>query len=137
MQFLPAVILGLTDVANDPEKYYNVEPYMAGKFTKISNNLSWVRQGDVAGKDLLLALGHFSYCASRGRIIIVDIQGWTSQDKTGATFLTDPQIHSKDKKGYGTANKGQRGFDEFWASQHPKCNDICRKLGLRHPKCSN
>jgi len=133
VQFLPAVILELSNVSNDPEKYYNVEPYMAGSFTKISNNLSWVEKGDVAGKDLLLALSHFSYCASKGRIIIVDIQGWTSRDKTGATFLTDPQIHTRDKRGFGTANKGREGFDEFWASQHPKCNDICFKLDLTRP----
>ena len=133
VQFLPAALLELTEVTNDPEKYYNVEPYMAGNFTKITNNLSWVEQRDVHGKDLLLAFSHFSYHASKCRIIIVDIQGWTSRDKSGATFLTDPQIHTIDKLGYGTANRGKEGFDEFWASQHPKCNDICTKLGLKRP----
>ena len=133
VQFLPAVVLELNDVENDPEKYYNVEPYMAGNFTKITNNLSWVEQGDVQGKDLLLALSHFSFCASRGRILIVDIQGWTSRDQSGATFLTDPQIHTRDKKGFGTANRGMQGFNQFWASQHPTCSGICTKLGLKRP----
>lgn len=107
---------------------------MAGRFTKITNNWNWVEQRDVSGKDLLLALSHFSYCKSRGKILIVDIQGWTSRDKTGATFLTDPQIHTKDKKGFGTANKGAEGFKEFWASQHPACNRICVTLGLLRPE---
>ena len=107
---------------------------MAGDFTKITNNLNWVVQGDVQGKDLLLAFSHFSYCASKGTLIVVDIQGWTSQDQRGLTFLTDPQIHTKDKKGYGTANRGQEGFNKFWQILHPQCNHICALLNLSRPQ---
>ena len=133
VQFLPAVLIELTDVENDPEKYYNVEPYMAGSFTKITNNFNWVVRGDVQGKDLLLAFSHFSYCSSDGKILIVDIQGWTSEDKTGGTFLTDPQIHTKNKRGFGTANRGLEGFKNFWSLLHPECNDICKELELKRP----
>ncbi len=135
VQYLPAVLVELLDVQveNDLERYFNVEPYMAGNFVKITNNYTHVTRGKVQGKDLLLAFSHFSYCASQGNIIIVDIQGWTSPDQSGGTFLTDPQIHTHQKKGFGTANRGADGFKQFWVSQHPKCNDICKALNLERP----
>ena len=133
MQFLPAVVVELSDVDSDPERYFNVEPYMAGSFTKITNNFKWVNKDNVQGKELLLAFSHFSYCISNGKMLIVDIQGWTSDDNSGVTFLTDPQIHTPDRKGFGSANRGLAGFSEFWASQHPKCNDVCKALFLKRP----
>ncbi|XP_065066391.1 uncharacterized protein LOC135692242 isoform X1 [Rhopilema esculentum] len=133
VQFLPAVVVELSDVDSDPERYFNVEPYMAGSFTKITNNFKWVIKDNIQGKELLLAFSHFSYCISNGKMLIVDIQGWTSDDNSGVTFLTDPQIHTPDKKGFGSANRGLDGFSEFWASQHPKCNDVCKALSLKRP----
>lgn len=130
MQFLPAILIEILDIDNEAERYYNVEPFIAGEFVKISNNFAWTVQGDVPGKDLLIAFSHFSFCASEGKLIIVDIQGWTSKEKGGQTYLTDPQIHTMDKKGYGTANRGKDGFVKFWTEQHPSCNDICVMLGL-------
>eukprot|EP00794_Sanderia_malayensis_P009178 gene9178-10152_t len=133
VQFLPAVLIELTDVEDQFERYFNVEPYMFGNFTRITNNWTFVNPGDVHGKDLLLAFSHFSFCSSKGKLIIVDIQGWTSEDESGATFLTDPQIHTRDKKGFGTANRGLEGFRLFFVSQHSKCNEICKALKLARP----
>ncbi len=134
VQFLPSVLIELIDVNEVLERYFNVEPFMAGNFTKLTNNWSFVEKDDVQGKDLLLAFSHFSFCASDGKSIIVDIQGWTSEDKSGATFLTDPQIHTWDKKGFGTANRGKLGFQQFFQSQHAECNEICRALKLARPR---
>eukprot|EP00794_Sanderia_malayensis_P009176 gene9176-10150_t len=133
VNFLPAVLIELLDVENEIERYYNVEPYMSGEFVKISNNFNWIIQGDVPGKDLLMALSHFSYCHSQGKEIVVDIQGWTSEEWEGLTFLTDPQIHTMDRLGFGTANRGKEGFDKFWKEQHPICNRICTMLQLSRP----
>ncbi len=130
VQFLPVVLVELLDVENEAERYFNVEPYMAGEFVKFSNNFDWIVQGDVPGKDLLMALSHFSYCHSNGKLIVVDIQGWTKEERESLSFLTDPQIHTKDKKGYGTANRGEEGFNKFWKEQHPVCNRICSMLSL-------
>ena len=101
---------------------------------KISNNFDWIVQGDVPGKSLLMAFSHFSFCSSAGKLIIVDIQGWTSEERAGQTFLTDPQIHTMDKKGFGTANRGKEGFRKFWTEQHSSCTSICSILGLDHKR---
>ena len=130
VQFLPAVLIEIIDIDSEEERYYNVEPFIAGEFVKISNNFAWTAQGDVPGKELLMAFSHFSYWSSKGKLIIVDIQGWTSEEKAGQTFLTDPQIHTLDKKGFGTANRGKEGFLKFWTVQHPSCTGICKILGI-------
>ena len=130
MQFLPAVLLDIIDIDKEEQRYFNVEPFIAGDFVKISNNFSWTVQGDVPGKELLMAFSHFSYSSSKGKLIIVDIQGWTSEEKGGQTYLTDPQIHTFDKKGFGTANRGKEGFLKYWTEQHPSCTDICKLLKL-------
>lgn len=134
MQFLPAVLIEIIDIENEAERYYNVEPFIAGEFVKISNNFSWTVQGDVPGKELLMAFSHHSYCSSKGDLIIVDIQGWTSEEKGGQTYLTDPQIHTMDRQGFGTANRGKEGFLKFWTEQHPTCNGICEMLGLHNQR---
>jgi len=130
VQFLPAVLLEIIDIENEEERYYNVEPFIAGDFVKISNNFAWTVQGDVPGKELLMAFSHFSYFSSKSKLLIVDIQGWTSEERGGQTYLTDPQIHTLDKKGFGTANRGKEGFFKFWTEQHSSCTDICKLLQL-------
>eukprot|EP00794_Sanderia_malayensis_P006371 gene6371-7103_t len=137
IQFLPTVLVELKNIKNDPERYFNVEPFMFGNFEKITNNMDHVVKEDVSGKNLLLAFSHFSYCKSKGELIVVDIQGWTSQDKRGFHFLTDPQIHTIDRRGYGTGNLGRKGMNSFWQKQHKVCNEVCRSLNLdqNRPAC--
>ena len=133
VQFLSAVFIELSDVESETEKYYNVEPYMAGDFRKITNNLNWTEEDGTERKDFLLAFSHFSYCESNENLIVVDIQGWTSQEKKGVTFLTDPQIHKRDKDGKGPRIQGKDAFQEFWKAIHPSCNEICKLLSLKRP----
>ena len=136
IQFLPVVLLQLVDESGDcvSGAVYNVEPYMAGEFVKLTNNFDFVRREDKMS-DVVLAFSHFTYQASNQQLVIVDIQGWTpsAADKAACTFLTDPQIHSVRYQCFGTGNLRQHGIDRFWKQMHPRCNDICIKLGLIRP----
>jgi hypothetical protein len=52
------------------------------------------------------AFSHFTWHASKGALLICDIQGV-------GDLYTDPQIHSSDGRGYGLGNLGQKGIDRF------------------------
>lgn len=139
IQFLPVVLLQLVDVCGSVSgAVYNVEPYMAGEFVKLTNNFGFVRREDDMS-DVVLAFSHFTYKESNQQLVIVDIQGWTpdTSDKAKCTFLTDPQIHSVRYQCFGTGNLSQRGIDSFWKEMHPHCNDICIKLGLSRPNITS
>ena len=43
--------------------------------------------------DIAQAFSHFTYEASHGRLILIDIQGW---DMGGKVMFTDPQVHTDD-----------------------------------------
>lgn len=133
IQFLPVVMLRLLNNAGQKTScIYNVEPYIHGDFTKLTNNWSFVdKKGQ--GSKLVLAFSHFTYEKSNRTLLIVDHQGWTSSDHVSTTFLTDPQIHCVDKKFFGTGNLGVRGILKFWEDMHTECNDICWQLGLQRP----
>jgi hypothetical protein len=42
-------------------------------------------------------------------------------------IITDPQIHTKDGKGYGLGNMGTRGIERFLKTH--VCNPICLQVG--------
>jgi elongation factor 2 kinase len=67
------------------------------------------------------AFSHFTFQASRGRLIIVDIQGVLD-------LYTDPQVHTLEGTGYGEGNLGANGFALFFAGH--RCSPLCAKLGL-------
>lgn len=84
---------------------------------------------------------HFTYAASKGKLMIVDIQGW---DVDGKVIFTDPQIHTRSFKGtsahrngdalfrrYSVANFGKSGMCRFLLSH--ECTDTCRNCGLKPP----
>ena len=123
----------LTPSGEPSSVVYNVEPYMKGitDFDKLTNNLSWVKNGGTGNvSKLVLAFSHFTYEISKGTLLITDHQGWSSDDHLSTTFLTDPQIHSVDKKQFGAGNLGMHGIKRFWQDMHVKCNEICRQLRL-------
>ena len=72
IQFLPAAHLQLITPYGNLEDCINVEPYLHGDFIKLTNNFAYA---DLKhhGKDLATALSHFSYCESKGTLMIVDI----------------------------------------------------------------
>ena len=131
IQFLPVVLLQLVDSSGQVVEVFNVEPYMSGEFTKLTDNVDW--KNEEKRTDLVLAYSHFTYQASRGKLMIVDIQGWAPHDNKGCTFLTDPQIHSTAYKCFGTGNFKEKGYENFWR-MHSECNEICKMLNLVRPE---
>ncbi|XP_078660086.1 alpha-protein kinase 1-like [Branchiostoma floridae x Branchiostoma belcheri] len=132
IQYLPAVTLQIQVNHSEPESFsINVEPYIDGDFVKLTNNLKY--KHPVLDSGLATAFTHFTYEASGEKLMIVDIQGWTTLDGRGVTYFTDPQIHSEEIKKYGRGNLGDRGIQAFWREQHPTCNKVCRLLKLKRP----
>lgn len=83
------------------------------------------------------AFSHFSYCQTRRKMLVCDLQGVLSrsaagEDRAGVFDLTDPVIHYKSKTGrhqvYGRTDLGRQGMDKFFHTH--RCNDVCRLLGI-------
>uniref|UniRef100_A0A8D2E2K0 Alpha kinase 1 n=1 Tax=Sciurus vulgaris TaxID=55149 RepID=A0A8D2E2K0_SCIVU len=109
----------------------SVEPYILGEFVKLSNNAKVVKT-EYKATEYGLAYGHFSYEFSNHKDVVVDLQGWVTGNGKGLIYLTDPQIHSVDRKNV-TTNFGKRGIFYFFNDQHVKCNEICHRLSLTRP----
>eukprot|EP01006_Ploeotia_vitrea_P029790 TRINITY_DN62260_c0_g1_i1.p1 TRINITY_DN62260_c0_g1~~TRINITY_DN62260_c0_g1_i1.p1 ORF type:complete len:488 (+),score=61.49 TRINITY_DN62260_c0_g1_i1:46-1509(+) len=99
-------------------KLLAVEPFLPGKYKKYNNNYGYVSMDD---RNTPQAFSHFTYEYSRGKLMVVDIQGVDD-------WYTDPQIHTSDGRGYGKGNWGKEGIDKFFETHY--CNTICRFLGL-------
>eukprot|EP01043_Picozoa_sp_COSAG02_P079815 COSAG02_NODE_18663_length_926_cov_1.207981_1_plen_106_part_10 len=71
------------------------------------------------------AFSHFSFDASGGRQLIVDIQGV-------GDLYTDPAVHSIDQQGFGSGNMGPEGMLSFFLTH--QCTALCQSFGLQ-PFC--
>ncbi|EKX33932.1 hypothetical protein GUITHDRAFT_147562 [Guillardia theta CCMP2712] len=121
--FLPVSVYQLRERGG---QLVNVEPFLKGDYIKHNDNDGNVETGD----ELPQAFSHFSWEASNGQLLIVDIQGV-------ANFYTDPQvhidrafcqIHSQDGQSFGQGNLGMKGIESFLSTH--TCNSICRSLRL-------
>jgi elongation factor 2 kinase len=114
-------------VSKPGKPLYACESRLKGKWEKWSNNDGWVGPDD---QNTPQAFSHFTYWYSQGKMIVVDLQGVcvSTPDGNQTYILTDPQIHSHDKVGYGKGNNGQEGFNKFFGTH--KCNEICVGLSL-------
>eukprot|EP01013_Petalomonas_cantuscygni_P025376 TRINITY_DN4730_c0_g1_i1.p1 TRINITY_DN4730_c0_g1~~TRINITY_DN4730_c0_g1_i1.p1 ORF type:complete len:234 (+),score=49.59 TRINITY_DN4730_c0_g1_i1:162-863(+) len=99
------------------------EPYIAGEYRKHNNNWGYVNPEVM--RNTPHAFSHFTWHYSKGKLLIVDIQG--VQD-----IYTDPQIHTMDGESYGVGNMGVRGIQQFFETHF--CNDLCRSLKLNSVK---
>mmetsp|Transcript_14504 Transcript_14504/g.41383 ORF Transcript_14504/g.41383 Transcript_14504/m.41383 type:complete len:375 (-) Transcript_14504:59-1183(-) len=97
-----------------------LEPYMSGDYVKHNDNAGHNNTND----EVAAAFSYFSYVASRGRMLVCDIQGV-------GTFYTDPQIHTLDGVGFGLGNLGRQGIHRFLRSHHH--SQLCEDLGLPRP----
>jgi len=116
IMFISAYVLELKQREGKP--VCGVEKFIKGHYKKYNNNNGWISDDH---RNTPAAFCHFSYVASNKELLLCDIQG------VGDVY-TDPQIHSKDGKGYGRGNLGQEGIVNFLATH--QCNCICQFLGL-------
>jgi hypothetical protein len=116
IDFVEASLIKCLERRNQP--ILAVEPFLNGKYIKHSNNFGFVSEED---RNTPQAFSHYSYCKSKGEYLICDIQG--VEDK-----YTDPQVHSKNGKGFGKGNMGVEGMAKFF--QTHRCNAICTSLHL-------
>jgi elongation factor 2 kinase len=91
---------------------------IAGEYIKHNSNSGYVECHRRATPQ---AFSHYTFEASRGRLIVVDIQGVND-------LYTDPQMHTLEGTGYGEGNLGANGFALFFAAH--RCSPLCAKLGL-------
>eukprot|EP01006_Ploeotia_vitrea_P050638 TRINITY_DN67480_c2_g1_i2.p1 TRINITY_DN67480_c2_g1~~TRINITY_DN67480_c2_g1_i2.p1 ORF type:complete len:544 (+),score=59.80 TRINITY_DN67480_c2_g1_i2:48-1679(+) len=119
IDFVEAWILQRIDHPNKP--IMACEMYLPGKYVKHSNNYGWCSPED---RNTPHAFSHFTYEHSNGTYLVVDIQGVDD-------LYTDPQIHSKDQRGFGKGNVGSKGIQEFFRTH--LCNTVCEHLGIALP----
>ncbi|KAK7114540.1 alpha-protein kinase 1-like [Littorina saxatilis] len=132
IQFLPAFHLQLQNAEGEVVDWLNVEPYMEGHYHKLTNNAAHVngRQELVKGLAVATAFSHFSYVASDGHYMVVDLQGCVPDDKDGVIYLTDPVLHTRSKTEVSAFDRHEKGMADFWDHVHKQCNGFCRFLGI-------
>ncbi|KAN0029227.1 hypothetical protein ACTFIV_011106 [Dictyostelium citrinum] len=96
---------------------YGLELFMKGEFKKQNSNFGTV----FTERNTPQSFSHFTYECTTHEMVVVDIQGVDD-------IYTDPQVHTKDGKGYGEGNLGQKGIEKFLISH--KCSPICLQFGL-------
>ncbi|XP_070613975.1 alpha-protein kinase 1 [Erythrolamprus reginae] len=130
--YIPSVVLLILE-GKSIQGCVTVEPYILGEFVKLSNNTNVVKL-EYKATEYGLAYGHFCYEFSQGTDVVVDLQGWVTDNGKGLIYLTDPQIHSVSKKETsGLTNFGKKGIYYFFNHQHTECNEICSHLSLTRP----
>lgn len=116
----------LVQQVNDPTKIYQVEARLYQKIQKWNNNSGGVSMDDYAS--VLQSFSHWTYQFTRGRLMVVDLQGVKTPDKM--YFLIDPAIHFQDLNRYRETrtNLGAKGMREFFRTH--VCTKVCEKLDL-------
>lgn len=117
VDFLEAYVLQLQQREGFP--VCHVEKFISGEYRKHNNNVGWVSDD---ARNTPHAFAHFTYEASKHKLLVCDIQGVND-------VYTDPQVHtSENQKAFGKGNLGQQGFDNFLRTH--QCNPICRYFKL-------
>jgi hypothetical protein len=112
------------------KQYFSLEPFITGTYLKFNNNNGYVNKPLEAAHAILQTFSHFTYCYSRGLVMVTDIQGAVHGD---TYLLTDPAIHTPnpDKDLPDPTNMGLGGMGAFFATH--SCNGYCRRLSLKLP----
>lgn len=114
----PIPYIGYTTTGNA----FFLEEFIPGNHEKHNNNYGFVNPT----RNTPQAFSHFSYAATGGIMMVVDLQGAHNR-------LNDPQIHHiSDSKNYGEGNLGINGMKEFFKTH--LCNDICKAIGIYYDK---
>ncbi|EFA77644.1 protein serine/threonine kinase [Heterostelium album PN500] len=118
----------LVDKNNDQPQFYSVEKLIEGEYQKFNSNHGWLRKDEDGMNEIIQTFSHWTYQASKGKAMVVDIQG-VKIDK--GYLLTDPAIHCINVRRFGATNLGKPGMIKFFDTH--KCNKHCRELKLVKP----
>ena len=87
--------------SRDGSPLYACERFVPGEYLKHNTNAGWVEAEH--HRNTPQVFSHYTFAASCGRAMIVDIQGVDD-------LYTDPQFHTYDMQGYGgEGNLGPKG----------------------------
>lgn len=100
-----------------------VEPFLHG-YRKWNSNSGWTDTSSAWGQ-VMQALSHYSFHATRGNLVLCDLQGAIYGR---SAMLSDPAICSK-KKEYGMTDMGAQGISNFFATH--RCNRFCSKRWIK------
>ena len=103
-------------------EYYCVERAIeSGTYIKHNTNSGFVQMGD-EHRATPHCFSRFSYAASGGKLIVVDIQGVDD-------IFTDPQIHTRRGDDFGDGNLGISGMALFFSTS--RYDALCKALRLQ------
>ena len=110
---------------NSTTDIYLLEPRIKDKYFRYSNNLGFISAAHDA--EIAHAFSHWSFEASKHRVMITDLQG-THEGK--AFTLTDPAVHCPvDVVRFNTTtNQGMPGIEAVLNTH--ECGPTCKALGL-------
>jgi alpha-kinase len=146
IHFLAPYVFRLTDTNGNLHTMFG-ERYVDGTFLKWNSNAGYVNTHDEAKHNKMDKMAevfcHYTWHASRGRLMVVDIQGWSTRDakQVRQIVFTDPQVHTTvpsdcaDRKNdvlfkrFSLGNLGKVGMARFFQSHVCTCN--CRAMGLK------
>ena len=115
----------VTIADGEKQTHYAMERYIAGKYVKFNNNSGFVNEG--AYTATLNAFSHWTYWATRRRLMVVDLQGVKEEGMAGVRYvLTDPAIHCRRLCRFGNTNLGPEGMYKFFRTHY--CNNICQAM---------
>ncbi len=92
-----------------------MDEFLDGEYKKFSNN-EFAKFGDHYD---LIEFSHWTYERTSKNMMVVDLQGWEKESKK-VYYLTDPAIHSVDRK-FGKTDLGPTGFNRFMLTHIEDC----------------
>lgn len=106
-------------------KYYNLETLLPDyeNFKKWNTNCGYVNEKDYSAT--LDAFCHWTYDFTNGYLVVVDLQGISTED---SYTLTDPCINCMEPK-FGRTNLGAFGMQMFFKTHN--CGDVCKAMSLK------
>eukprot|EP00929_Paragymnodinium_shiwhaense_P071651 TRINITY_DN36403_c0_g1_i1.p1 TRINITY_DN36403_c0_g1~~TRINITY_DN36403_c0_g1_i1.p1 ORF type:complete len:760 (-),score=106.83 TRINITY_DN36403_c0_g1_i1:148-2397(-) len=125
LYFVPTFTYEAAEQLMDGEaSHFTAERYLPGVFVKYNSNNGYVSEEVLQHHEVVQAFTHFSYVASKGKLLVADLQGVARQKEV---LLTDPQVLSLDHA-YGPGDLGTRGMHACLVAH--RCGPTCKRLGL-------
>ena len=156
IKFLKTKVIKFKDPVTGSHRFMSMEKRFRGgvEMVKLTGNYGFIRSltdasapsvTPVEGRgksglivsvdkiDIAVAFSHFTHSHTKGYLLVCDIQGIETSNRTGADtlLLTDPAIHCPSHMRFGTTNLQQKGVDKFFSTH--TCNKYCTSLGLKKP----